>query len=90
MVRQIFNEIVKQNEFTPRDMARSESKSDTQKGDVEDVGNCRPICSFPALYKLFTTILYSRFFQDLTKSKRKIRRDSEALTEQQTILRHTE
>ena len=31
-----------------------------KKGDVENVGNCRPICSLPALYKLFTTILYSR------------------------------
>ena len=30
------------------------------------------------------------YIQDLTKSKRKIRRDSEALTKQQTILRRTE
>ena len=31
-----------------------------KKGDVEDVGNYRPICSLPALYKLFSTILYRR------------------------------
>ena len=40
--------------------------SDTQKkGDVEDVGNCRPICSLPALYKLFTTIMCSRLYPGL-------------------------
>ena len=33
-----------------------------QKGDVEDVGNYRPICSLPALHKLFSTILYSRLY----------------------------
>ena len=44
-----------------RGMAKGEIISDTQKkGDVENVGNYRPICSLPALYKLFTTILYSR------------------------------
>ena len=43
-------------------MEESENKSDVQqKGDVKNVGNCRPICSLPELYKLFTTILYSRF-----------------------------
>ena len=31
-----------------------------KKGYVEDVKNDRPICSLPALHKLFTTILYSR------------------------------
>ena len=31
-----------------------------KKGDVENVGNYRPICSLPALYKLFSTILYRR------------------------------
>ena len=35
---------------------------------MEDVEkNYRPICSLPALYKLFTTILHSRFFHDSTK-----------------------
>ena len=62
MVRQIFNEIMKQNEFTPEAW---KNKSDTQKGDVEEAGNYRPICSLPALYKLFTTILYSRLYPRL-------------------------
>ena len=36
-----------------------------KKGDVEDVGNYRPICSLPALYNFFTTILYSRLYPRL-------------------------
>ena len=45
-----------------RGMEESENKSDTKKGDVEDVGNDRPICSLSALHKLFTIKLYSRLF----------------------------
>ena len=30
------------------------------KGDREDPGNYRPICSLPVLYKLFATVLYAR------------------------------
>ena len=33
-----------------------------KKGDVENVSNYRPICSLPALYKLFSTILYGRLY----------------------------
>ena len=63
MVRQIFDEIVKQNEFTLEAWRRVRVKViHRKKGDVEDVGNYRPICSFPALYKLFTTILYNRLY----------------------------
>ena len=80
MVRQIFNEIVKQNEFTPEIH---------KKGDVENVSNYRPICSLPALYKLFSTILYRRFFHDSIKNKRKTKQDSEAHTRQLTTLRRT-
>ena len=48
-----------------------------KKGDVENVmSNYRPICSLPALYKLFSTILYGRLYQCLTKNKQKIRLDS--------------
>ena len=36
-----------------------------KKGDVENVGNCRPIWSLLAMYKLFTTILYSRLYPRL-------------------------
>ena len=60
MVRQIFNEIIKQNEFPPEAWKKVTIKEIHKKGDVEDVGNCRTICSLPALYKLFTTVLYSR------------------------------
>ena len=40
-----------------------------KKGDVEDVGNCRRICSLPALYKLFTTVLYSRLYVRLDQKQ---------------------
>ena len=62
MVRHIFNEIVKQNDFTPEARKKVRIKEIHKKGDVEDVGNYRPICSLPALYKLFTTTLYSRLY----------------------------
>ena len=60
MVRQIFNEALKQKGCTPEAWQRIRIKVLHKKGDVEDVGNYRPICSLPALYKLFTTVLYSR------------------------------
>ena len=81
-MRQIFNEITKQNEFTPEAWKKVNIKVIHKKGDVENVGNYRPICSLPALYKLFSTILY--------RNKRKTRLDSEAHTRQQTTLRRTE
>ena len=65
MVRQIFNEIVKQNEFTPEAWRKVRIKEIHKKGDVEDVGNYRPICSLQALYRLFTTILYRRLYPSL-------------------------
>ena len=56
-------------------MEESEKIVIHKKGDVEDVGNYRPICSLPALYKLFTTTLYSRLYPrlDQTRKKRKFR-----------------
>ena len=63
MVRHILNEIVKQNDFTPEAWKKVKIKVI----DVEDVGNYRPICSLPALYKLFTTILYSRLYPRLNQ-----------------------
>ena len=69
MVRQIFNEIVKQNEFTPEAWKKVKIKVIHMKGGVEHVGNYRPICSLPALYKLFTTILYSRIFPRLDQKQ---------------------
>ena len=60
MVRQLFNEIIKRNNFTPEEWKRVKVKVIHKKGDVENVSNYRPICSLPALYKLFSTILYGR------------------------------
>ena len=42
MVRQIFNEIIKQNEFTPEAWKKVKIKVLHKKGDVENVGNFRP------------------------------------------------
>ena len=70
IVRQIFNEISMQNEFTP-EAWKKVKKVIHIKGDVEDVGNYRPICSLPALYKLFTTILYSRLYPRLDQIQAK-------------------
>ena len=63
IVRQIFNEIIKRNELTPEDWKKVTIKVIHKKGDVEDVSNHRPICSLPALHKLFSTILYGRLYQ---------------------------
>ena len=60
MVRQIFNEIIKQNEFTPETWKKVRIKVIHKNRDVEDIRIYHPICSLPALYKLVTTILYSR------------------------------
>ena len=51
MVRQIFNEIIKRNEFTPKDWKKVTIKVKHKKRDVENVSNYRPICSLPALYQ---------------------------------------
>ena len=62
MVRQIFNEIIKRNNFTPDVWKKVRIKVIHKKGDVENVSNYRPICSLPAMYKLFSTILYGRLY----------------------------
>ena len=72
MVRQIFNEIIKRNNFTPEEWKKVKIKVIHKKGDVENVSNYRPICSLPALYKLFSTILYGRLYPMLDqKSSRR-------------------
>ena len=43
MVRQILNEIIKQNEFTPEAWKKVKIKVLHKKGDVENVGDYRPI-----------------------------------------------
>ena len=69
MVRQLFNEIIKRNNFTPDEWKEVKMKVIHKKGDVENVSNYRPICSLPALYKLFSTILYGRFFPVLDQKQ---------------------
>ena len=90
MMRQIFNEIIKRNNFTPDEWKKVKIKVIHKKGDVEDVSNYRPTCSIPALYKLFSTILYGRLHQCLTKIKQKTRLAAEKLTRQRTTLRRTD
>ena len=48
MVRQILNEIIKQNEFTSEAWKKVKIKVIHKNGDVEHVGNYRPICSLSA------------------------------------------
>ena len=62
MVRQLFNEIIKRNNFTPEEWKKVKIKVIHKKGDVENVSNYRPICALPAMYKLFSTILYGRLY----------------------------
>ena len=69
MVRQIFNETIKQNEFTPEDWKKVKIKVIHKKRHVENVSNYRPICSLPALYKLFSTILYRRSYPRLDQEQ---------------------
>ena len=69
MVRHIFNEIIKRKEFTLEDWKKVTIKVIHKKGDVEHVSNYRPICSLPALYKLFSTILYGRLHPVLHKKQ---------------------
>ena len=70
MVRQIFNEIIKRNEFTLEDWKKFTIKVMHEKGDVENVSNYRPICSLPALYKLFSTMFVRKIVSsDLTKKQ---------------------
>ena len=72
MVRQSFNEIVKQKEFTPEAWRRVRIEVIHKKEDEGNVGNYRPICSLPALYKLLTTILYCRLYPRLDQTQAEI------------------
>ena len=69
MVRQLFNEIIKRNNFTSDEWKKVKIKVIHKKGDVENVSNYRLICSFPALYKLFSTILYGRLYPMLDQKQ---------------------
>ena len=69
MVRQLFNEIIKRNNFTLDEWKKVKIKVIHKKGDVEYVSNYRPICSLLALYKLFSTILYGRLYPMLDQKQ---------------------
>ena len=69
MVRQLFSEITKRNNFTPDEWKKVRIKVIHKKGDVENVSNYRPICSLPAMYKLFSTILYGRLYPMLEQKQ---------------------
>ena len=59
----------KANKFTPETWRKVRMKVIHKKRKVENVGNYRPISSLPALYKLFTTILYSASYPRLDKTQ---------------------
>ena len=66
-IREIFNEIAQQEDFTPKSWRRIRIQVIHKKGDREDAGNYRPICGLPILYKLFATVLYARLAPELHK-----------------------
>ena len=59
-IRTIFNEIARQEDFTPKSWRKMRIQVIYKKGDREDAGNYRPICGLPILYKLFATVLCAR------------------------------
>ena len=69
MVRQLFNEIIKRNNFSLEEWKKVKIKVIHKKGDVENVSHYRPICSLPALYKLFSTVLYGRLYPMLDQRR---------------------
>ena len=68
-MRQIFNEVPQQRGCTPEAWRRKRIKVTYKKGDVEEAGNYRPICTLPALYKLFSTLLYNRLYPKLDRGQ---------------------
>ena len=52
MIRRIFNEVIKQDDCTPETSRRIRIKVIHEKGDEEDVGNCRPICTFASAVQI--------------------------------------
>ena len=49
-IRTIFNEITRQEDFTPKKLAQDPIQVIYKKGDREDASNNRPICSLPVLF----------------------------------------
>ena len=65
MIRQIFNDVLKQEDCTPTTRRRTRKKMIHKKGDVEEAVNYRPIRTLPALYTSFSTLLYNRHYPRL-------------------------
>ena len=66
-IRNIFNDIAQQGDFTPNSWRKIRIQVIHKKGSREDPGNYRPICGLPILYKLFATVLYARLAPELHK-----------------------
>ena len=66
-IRNIFNDIAQQKDFTPKSWRKIRIQVIHKKGSREDPGNYRPICGLPILYKLFATVLYARLAPGLHK-----------------------
>ena len=64
----MFTKVLKQDDCTPETWRRIRIKNDLQNRHVEEVGNYRPICTLPALYKPFSTITYNRLYNKLDKA----------------------
>ena len=69
VARQIFSEIIEQNELKSQAWKKAKIKVLHKKGDVENEGNYRPICSWSAVYKLFSTFLYGRLYPRLDQEQ---------------------
>ena len=89
IVRQIFNEIMKQNEFTPDEWKKVIIKVKHKKRDVENVGNYRRSARCQRCTNCSRQYCTADYIHDSTKNKQKIRLDSEKLTRQRTTLQHT-
>ena len=88
-VRQIFNEIVKRNNFTPEDW-KVTIRVIHKKGDVENVSNYRPIAHCLRCTNCSRRFCTEDYTQRPTRNERKIRLASENPTRQQTTLQRTE
>ena len=69
IIRQVFNEILKQDDCTPETCRKSRINVKYKEGNVEEVGSYRPICTLPALYKFFSTIIYNRLYSSLDQAQ---------------------
>ena len=66
MIRQIPNEVLRQEDYTPEAWRRLRIKKVIyKKGAVEEARNYRPICALPALFQLFSTLPCNRLYSKL-------------------------